>query len=619
MADENERIIRRHKHRSDDGKGLRRLIAGKRFRLPAGVSSQEADQRFLMIERLWRDNEAFCHKIDREAQWTDIALWAAEKIRHGVPRIPVPPIDDILASYGESPWPMNIRIIVDRFTDETLRTRYPATVDGLDWDEARTFFDNLSDAFPSVNWLLPSPHSDSIIASHEQQARWSIDKLAQAQNQAPPDPSTPLIIGTFHEALAAFEANRTDGFTTVEGFDNSGHHMIGMIRKMRERMPDFLLVELDLKKCQVQFDYWRNRPRNLKIEEPTPLSFRTCENYVGELGRFFEWLHLSSAFAWRKPVDFDSLERSVKPLNSDRRSINEMEVLTFSAEDLVVLMKYATRFERLLLVWCLNCSHGAAEMGRVEWGDIFLRREHPWKKQGLHLETTAHDSWCGFIRPKSDVLGWWFLWPETVQLLEWWKDERRKVRGGEPPDEERVLITDNGHPLYREASGNAQTGFANAWNRLLKRIEKTEGKGVVRCLPFGTLRDQLSDWLGGEEAKAVVASVALCHGIPHKGDKLLYGRYSNRPWRALFQSQREYRQHLSSVFDAVPDVLAEYDPVGDNVMSLWESGIRSCHKIAGCLDVSEMTVRRRLQSLGLKPNHESAPDGSTADQRSNNQ
>ena len=62
MSDDSKKVIRHHRRRSDDGKGLRRLIAGKRFRLPSGGSGLEADQRFLLIERLWRDNEAFCLK-----------------------------------------------------------------------------------------------------------------------------------------------------------------------------------------------------------------------------------------------------------------------------------------------------------------------------------------------------------------------------------------------------------------------------------------------------------------------------------------------------------------------------------------------------------------------------
>ena len=371
----------------------------------------------------------------------------------------------VLASFGDSEWPRELQEIVDKRTDETLRTHYPSRIDDLYWDEGKAFFEFLCDSFPAVNWLLPESHAEDVIRFHEKQARSSIERLAQAKSQAPPDPSTPLMRGTFHEALNAFELKRKDDFTSVEGFDNSGHHMLGMIQKMRERMSDFPLAELDLSRCQAQFDFWRKRPRNLKVEEVVPLTVKTCENYIGELRRFFDWLHLSSQYAWRKPADFETLERGVETLSSDRKSINDMEVLTFSIDNLVLLLKHATPFERFLLIWCLNCSHGAAEIGRVEWGDIFLRREHPWKKQGLRLDTTENDSWCGFIRPKSDVLGWWLLWPETVQLLEWWKNERSRIRGETPPDDERVLMTDNAQPLYRDESRNAQTGFANAWKR----------------------------------------------------------------------------------------------------------------------------------------------------------
>lgn len=600
MADRTGRVTRRHKSRKSDGKGVRLFLAGERFRVPAGVSSIDAELRFLLIHRLWADNEGFCRRHSLEMTWTYIALWAAERIRLGVPRIPLPPIDDVLASFGDSNWPRELQVIVDERTDETLRTLYPSKIDDLYWDEGKAFFEFLCDSFPSVNWLLPESHAGEVISFHEKQARSSIERLAQAKNQAPPHPSTPLIQGTFHEALSAFEVKRKDDFTSAEGFDNSGHHMVGLVQKMRERMSDFPLAELDLSRCQAQFDFWRKRPRNLISEEIVPLTVKTCENYIGELGRFFDWLHLSSQFAWRKPADFETLERRVESLNSDRRSVKNMEVLTFSIDNLVLLMKHATPFERFLLVWCLNCSHGAAEMGRVEWGDIFLRREHPWKKQGLRLDTTENDSWCGFVRPKSDVLGWWLLWPETVQLLEWWKGERSRILGDTPPDDERVLVTETGSPLYRDESRNAQTGFANTWNRLLDRIERVEGKGVIERLPFGTLRDQLSDWLGGDQARAVVASVALCHGILHRDDKLLYGRYSNRPWQALFQSQREYRQYLARVFDAVPNLLIEYDSIGEKVASLWKAGIRKIPKIAEYLDISEMTVRRRIQSLRLE-------------------
>ena len=126
--------------------------------------------------------------------------------------------------------------------------------------------------------------------------------------------------------------------------------------------------------------------------------------------------------------------------------------------------------------------------------------------------------------------------------------------GQSPKNEQRVVLTKAGTSLYRDESRNAQTGFTNAWTRLADRIPEKDGdtKIAVRRLPFGTLRNQLPDWLGGEQARAIVASVALSHGIPHKGDKLLYKHYSNRPWAALFQAQRDYREHLQPMFERRP-------------------------------------------------------------------
>jgi hypothetical protein len=81
MSESDGRIIRRHRRRSDDGKGVRRLVAGRRFRAPTGVDPREAEQRFLRIEALWRDNEEFCRTIGCPLEWTGIANWAAERLR----------------------------------------------------------------------------------------------------------------------------------------------------------------------------------------------------------------------------------------------------------------------------------------------------------------------------------------------------------------------------------------------------------------------------------------------------------------------------------------------------------------------------------------------------------
>ena len=162
--------------------------------------------------------------------------------------------------------------------------------------------------------------------------------------------------------------------------------MVGLVKGVRERSTDVPLMHLDFARCQGLVDIWRERPTNPKSGDL--LSKKTCQNYVGEVKRFFAWLHLTPTFAWRKPTDLDSLNIKVRSLPSDRPSMDEMSISTFSVTELGLLYKHAIPSERLLMVWCLNCAHGAAEFGRVKWGDLHLGQEHPWQKSGLDVKSS---------------------------------------------------------------------------------------------------------------------------------------------------------------------------------------------------------------------------------------
>jgi hypothetical protein len=116
----------------------------------------------------------------------------------------------------------------------------------------------VSEAFPSVNWLLPEPHAETIVDAHARQARWSLKELAKAKNQSPPDPTAPLVPGTLHEALETYEEERRQDFTLPDGsFDGSGHHMLGMIRATRERINDFPLPH---KGDKLLYRHYSNKP-----------------------------------------------------------------------------------------------------------------------------------------------------------------------------------------------------------------------------------------------------------------------------------------------------------------------------------------------------------------------
>lgn len=597
------KITRRHRKpkagRKDTGKGERLFLAGQRFQFPKGLDLREVELRKVRLRSLWTENEQFCLKVGKdEVEWTYIALWAAERIRQGEQRVPYPEFDDILASFDPG-GVLDLRLqgIVHPYLDDDRLEEIPEKIEDAHWREAETIYEVLTDFFRSVPWQLPRHHIEKISGFHERRARRSIDRAAHVRGQAPVDPKTPLVAGSFHEAVEAYLEKRRADFTHDGKFDGSGHHMLGLARDFMSRQANIPLAQLDFSRCQQVYDFWRDRPINLRTKEP--LSRKHCSSHIGELDRFFDWLHVTSLYGWRRPADFDLIQKKVKEFDSDRPSINELQITTFSVRELTLLYKHALPNERLKLLWCLNCSHGAAEIGRVEWEDLFLHRPHPWLKEGLKIETTEEDSWCGFLRPKTDVLGWWWLWPETVGLVEWWKNELQRHLGRNVQGTERMMITTKGTSVYRDSSKNGQSGFANDWKRLLNRVIEAEGKDAVQRHPFGTLRDQLSDWLGCDEAKPVIASVALAHGIPHKGDKLLYKHYSNKPWKHLFEAQREFRQVLKPIFDESPDPLKIHDPVLACLCEQWEKGERKVVRLAKACGVSTDTIYRKLQAAGL--------------------
>lgn len=496
-------------------------------------------------------------RATREACWSPLTLWIAEQIRLGFQPVRLPPWNELIASVC---WDCRIEFRFRCLADIVSQPSeaHPSRIEQLSSMDALALYRSLTRVFPSVPWSMYEHQIEDVVQLQERQARESLSVVADIKPGAPnqPDLSAGLsgVPGTFHEALRSYAKKRRADFTKVGEFDGSGHHMLGLVDNFSKRQKDMPLYKLGSAECQEIYDFWRDRPLNGRTKKP--LSAKHCSSHIGELDRFFTWLHKTTEFKWRRPDDFDMIEKKVKRLDSDRRSIQDIELKTFSIDHLTLLYKHALPSERLKLVWCLNCSHGAAEIGRVEWQDLYLQQPHPWIKDGLKYEGCDDDSWCGLLRPKTDVIGWWWLWPETVQLVQWWHDDLQKSLNKQLLPGHRMLVTTKGESLYRDSSRNAQTSFANQWSRLLNRVAKHEGEQAVPKLPFGTLRDQLSNWLGSDENQAVLASTALAHGIPHAQDKLLYKHYSNRPWARFFDAQKSYRKILQPMFDAAPDPLA---------------------------------------------------------------
>jgi len=520
------------------------------FRFSDSVSPKEVQARVARLKEVY----SVC------GGWNELSNFIAGALRKGDVPVPLPPKD----------------------LTEILGVEYNG------WVSWRAV---LVSKLPSIPWatLGESTVSPAILGAIRQLKAAELNEAAAviAGIDGRPVSVAKPIPGSLYEAL--------DGYAKyAEATDGRNHDRHTKIRQLKQRHADQPLATLGLDACRNLIDYWRQRPN--RHDGGGQYTEKRSREQLAELDRFFEWMHLSDQFQWREPEDFHRLDRTIIKDGSSRKSILESKMPVFGMNDLASLVRNADMPEKLWIVWCLNNSHGAAEVGRVQWEDIYLDQDHPWRKEGLKVWEGGN--WVGFLRPKTDVLGWWMLWPETVELLLQWKARCQKMLHREVGEKDPIIIRTTGQPLYNDDSKNGQSGFYNHFDRLKKKCKRLGFP--VADLPPGTLRNQFSDWCGGEEADATVAGVALAHGIPHRGDKLLYKHYSNRPWRRLFEKQQEFRDYCRPVLDAITEEPA-LPPKVRELKKIWSgltgSKLQKIRAAAQKLNVSTTSVYRYLEKI----------------------
>lgn len=107
--------------------------------------------------------------------------------------------------------------------------------------------------------------------------------------------------GMLHDAMTAYiEWIEKDYFRPALGrINDGGRTKIRQVETLMTRHENKPLSMLDEPTVEEMFRFWRQRP--LKKESTKPISRKSAENYIGELKRFFRWLHKSKDFDWRKP------------------------------------------------------------------------------------------------------------------------------------------------------------------------------------------------------------------------------------------------------------------------------------------------------------------------------
>jgi hypothetical protein len=383
---------------------------------------------------------------------------------------------------------------------------------------------------------------------------------------------------TLHKAMDAYIGHiKKDYFDSSEGHVNdNGMTKIRQVRTMMERLEDKPLSMLDLNTCDELFQYFRHRP--LTKQQNKPMTKKSCQNYVGELNRFFEWL--DGKYEWMLPEKFHRLKRTVDDLEADAEH-DAKDIPVFTIDQLQILNRYATPLERLFLLLGLNGAFGADQIGRLRIGEVIHKKGRTFIVR---------------LRRKRKVQGRHLLWKQTVEGVEW-AMEQRKLFAVDPTAKNILIVNANGKPYWSKTkSGNRARSIPNRWQDLLKRI-RVDHPDFPR-LPFNSVRDTSIDMvrqLAGES----MASLHATH--KHQSSDKNLRRYSNPRWKRLFKIHFRLERKLASVFEAAP--ANPFDPqpqayvsqkVLDRIKELDAAGVGPT-KIAAYVGLHYSTERRKLQ------------------------
>jgi hypothetical protein len=336
---------------------------------------------------------------------------------------------------------------------------------------------------------------------------------------------------TLHEALQAFQERIKNEYKdSADGLlSDDGKTKIDQISTIITYVADRDLGTLDYHGCDEIFGIFRRRPLSKRYGKP--MARKSCTNYIGELGRFFRWLHLSTHLHWRKPEDFDLILRTPREMDDDVEH-ESADTPVWTIDQLKILNEYALPIERIFLLLGLNCSYGANQAGRLRVGH-------------LHLSETG-TNYIRRVRREKKNRSMHLLWRQTAEGLQWALKKRERHQR----DCDFLLLTDAGRPYWTKTQGgNRSQAIPNLWNRLLDRIQKDYPK--FPRLPFNSLRDTSANLvrrIGDEET----ASLHLAHKHQSKDENL--SRYTNPVRKKHFRVLRKLEKKLQTVFAAAgPD------------------------------------------------------------------
>jgi hypothetical protein len=156
-----------------------------------------------------------------------------------------------------------------------------------------------------------------------------------------------------------------------------GRGKVDLIEFCCDHMPDVQLSKLTMRQITELLDILAARPFKKSpagVQTDIPISRKYARTAIKEFRRFLDWLHESDDFIWDKPRDY-----AVKPIRvkKDTHHRGPVRVKTYDLNELVVLWRYTTPWERCLMALALNSAFGMSEIATLTRDEVLLRCRHP--------------------------------------------------------------------------------------------------------------------------------------------------------------------------------------------------------------------------------------------------
>ena len=506
--------------------GWKRSTAGKlvqpKFRL--GTDLREAKRREMMLADLWEQVEELEDRTAEEpATWPPMLLTIAQQIaRYGVARIRA------MEDEPESRYAWRVEQLARRFPRVPILPAeedvYKEAVEARSQRSAE-FLQSFSKAGETLQRRMHEALEGHI--------------LPNAKSEIASGPKLHDALRDHIEWIKGEYANG-DGGLTDWGKTRVKHAQI-----LLDRHEDTPLSRLGHEQLEEMIRYWRQRPPRKGTDRP--IAKKSAEHQIAALRFFVRWLSRSTRYDWRKPDSFDEIRARVGSRVDDvRRQVTPEDI--FTLDELVLLNKYATPLERLLLLLGINCGFGRAEIASLTIGEVFLRTAHePRHREILGFESTDADSFTKRYRRKTGVYGEHILFTQTVAGIEWALARRRKHPGFGP--DARLLVNAKGEPYDKPtAGGNPCQQIPNAFARLIRRIQESADGTSFSRRPFKMLRKTAGDLIR-RHSDGEVTAVFHCRGQAVRIDDLA-DAYTNRPFGKVFRAIRAVEEYLQPVFEA---------------------------------------------------------------------